>query len=58
MIIGGVTRSKSKGYFFFFVLFVSFAARDAVYMNRVIIPDEKVRIITSGIHLLVRVLYR
>jgi hypothetical protein len=37
---------------------VSFAARDAVYINNVIIPDENVRIITNGIHLLVRVLYK
>jgi hypothetical protein len=48
--------TKSRGYFFFFVLLVSLAAKDAVYMNRVIIPDENVRIKISGIHLLVRVL--
>jgi hypothetical protein len=50
--------TRRSGYIFFFVLLVSFAARDAVYINNVIIPDENVRIITNGIQLLVRVLYR
>lgn len=40
------------------LLFVSFEAREAVYINSVIIPEENVRISTKGIHLLVRFLYR
>jgi hypothetical protein len=41
---------------FFFILFVSLDAREEVYMNRVIIPEEKVRITISGSHLLARFL--
>jgi hypothetical protein len=43
---------------FFFVLFVSFDASDAVYINRVIIPEENVRITISGSQLLVMFLYK
>jgi hypothetical protein len=43
-----------RGAFLFFL--ISFGAKDAVYMNRVIIPDEKVRIVTNEIHLVVEFL--
>jgi len=38
-------------FLFFFVFLFSFGDIDAVYINRVIIPDEKVRIVTKAIHL-------
>lgn len=43
--------------FVFFVLFTSFVASDAVYMNRVIIPDENVMIRMKLNHLLAEALY-
>ncbi len=54
---GGAASIRRRGKVFFFLLFVSFDAREAVYMNSVIIPEENVRIRTSGIHLLARFLY-
>jgi len=36
---------------FFFIFIISFADKDAVYINSVIIPEEKVKITTNAIHL-------
>lgn len=36
-----------------FCFLFSFADIEAVYMNKVIIPDEKVRIVTNAIHLVI-----
>jgi len=36
---------------FFFSLLFSFGVMEAVYINKVIIPDENVRITTKAIHL-------
>jgi len=44
--------------FVFLVLFTSLFTNDAVYINSVIIPEEKVITRMNGIHLLVDVLYR
>jgi hypothetical protein len=44
------------GFFLFFL--ISLDAKDEVYMNSVIIPDEKVRIVTNGTHLVIVVLNR
>jgi hypothetical protein len=52
-IVGGEKRARRMIAFHILFLFLSFDAREAAYMNRVIIPEEKVRIRTSGIHLLV-----
>lgn len=52
-----ITIVISKIVMDFFVLDFSLAVIDAVYMNRVIIPDENVRIRTMDIHLLVTILY-
>lgn len=38
--------------FFLFVLFTSLFTNEAVYINRVIIPDENVMIMMYGSHLL------
>ncbi len=51
-------RRSAARVLFFLVLLISLVARDAVYINNVIIPDENVITRTYVIHLLPDVLYR
>ncbi len=44
-------RAKINNVIGFFVLFFSFGVMAVVYINKVIMPDENVRIITKEIHL-------
>lgn len=51
------SRSRGAHLFLFFILFTSFGDRDEAYMNKVIIPDENVRMRMNGSHLLFNVWY-
>jgi len=51
-------RSSGIHLFLFFVLFTSFDDSEEAYINRVIIPEEKVKMRTNGNHLLFDEWYR